>query len=289
MNATKHSDTIVIQTFRNHNIPDWIKRCVDSVKSWASLHGHDYSLAGDEFFDLCGPDYLARGNKNPQAITNLARLVATRQRLDAGYQRVIWMDADVFVFNPMELLFEFPVEDLTTGYAFGRELWLFRQPSGSPSISSPRAHNAATFFTPRAVDLDILIFLIRHIDAKRELVSNYQVGVSLLRGLQYSLMFPTFSHVGNFSPLLIRALAQRDETLLRWYGRACHYEQCAANLTLSQQDQITEDLMWRAMDLLEMGAGEALNKYAPKKGVHLVPYIESAPRPHRRTIFGFRQ
>jgi hypothetical protein len=114
MAPTRRSDTLIIQTFRNHTIPAWIQRCLDSVQKWASLHQHDYSLAGDEFYDLCGPEYLARGNKNPQAITNLARLVATRQQLDAGYQRVIWMDADTFVFNPAKLVFDFPAERLTT-------------------------------------------------------------------------------------------------------------------------------------------------------------------------------
>jgi hypothetical protein len=200
MIQTTRSDTVVIQTFHHHSIPAWIQRCLDSVRKWAGLHGHDYSLAGDEFYDLCGPKYLARGSKNPQAITNLARLVATRNHLDASYQRVIWMDADTFVFDPAKLVFDFSAESLTAGYAFGREVWLYRDAAGVLHAEAPVAHNAATFFTPGAVDLDMLITLIRHIDAKRQIVSNYQVGVRLLRGLQYSLMFPTFSHVSVFSP-----------------------------------------------------------------------------------------
>jgi hypothetical protein len=276
MTPTRRLDTIVIQTFRNHTIPAWIQRCLDSVKKWAALHEHDYSLAGDEFYDLCGPEYLGRASKNPQAITNLARLVATRQQLAAGYQRVIWMDADVFVFDPAKLVFDFPAEWLTTGYAYGREVWLFRNPAGVTHVTPPRAHNAATFFTQGAIDLDMLITLIRHIDAKRQIVSNYQIGVSLLRGLQYSLMFPTFSHVGVFSPALLRALAERDEKVLRFYGRACRYQTCAANLGLSLQDEVTEDVLWRAMDHLEAGAGDAINRYATEPGVHLVPYNETA-------------
>jgi hypothetical protein len=242
------------------------------VQKWAGLHEHDYSLAGDEFYDLCGPQYLARGSKNPQAITNLARLVAARQRLDAGYQRVIWMDADVFVFDPAKLVFDFPAECLTTGYAFGREVWLYRDPAGVTHVTPPRAHSAATFFTQGAVDLDMLITLIRHIDAQRQIVSNYQVGVSLLRGLQYSLMFPTFSHVGVFSPGLLRALAERDEKILRFYSQAYRYQACAGNLCLSLQDEVTEGVFWRAMNHLEAGAGDAINKYATESGVHLVPY-----------------
>lgn len=279
MSSTRRSDTIVIQTFRKHTVPAWIQRCLDSAQKWAVLHGHDYSLAGDEFYDLCGPDYLVRGSKNPQAITNLARLVATRQQLDAGYQRVIWMDADVFVFDPARLVFDFLPENLTTGYAFGREVWLFLDWSGAIHFYGPRAHNAASFFTQGALDLDMLITLIRHIDARRQIVSNYQVGVGLLRGLQYSLMFPTFSHVGVFSPVLLRAIAERDEKLLRFYGRVYRYQVCAGNLGLSLQDQVTEDVLWRAMDHLEAGAGDAINKYATQIGVHLVPYNSSEESP----------
>jgi hypothetical protein len=272
MILTARSNTIVIQTFRNHTIPAWIQRCLESVRKWAALHEHDYSLIGDEFYDLCGPEYLARGSKNPQTITNLARLVATRQRLDAGYQRVIWMDADMFVFDPAKLAFDFPVESLTTGYAFGREVWLFRDWAGVIRVSSPSPHNAATFFTQGAVDLDMLITLIRHIDATRQIVSNFQVGVRLLNALQYSLMFPTFSHVGMFSPLLLRALAERDEKVLHFYGRAYRYQAYAANLGYSLRGEVTEDMLWRAMDHLEAGAGDAVNKYATEVGVHLVPY-----------------
>jgi hypothetical protein len=274
MTLTRHSDTIVIQTFRNHTIPAWIQRCLVSVQKWTELHGHDYLLAGDEFYDLCGPEYLARGSKNPQAITNLARLVATRLQLDAGYRQVIWMDADIFVFDPAKLVFDFPAERLTTGYAFGREVWLSNNPPGVPRATAPRPHNAATFFTQDAVDLDMLITLIRHIDAKRQIVSNYQVGVRLLRGLQYSLMFPTFSHVALFSPLLHRALAERDEKVLQFYGRAYRYHACAANLGHARHDQGREDLLWQVMNRLEAGAGDAINKYATEPGVHLVPYDE---------------
>jgi len=281
------SDTIVIQTFRNHTIPGWIRRCLDSVSNWAGFHGHDYSLAGDEFYDLCGPEYLARGSKNPQSITNLARLVATRQRLDAGYQRVIWMDADVFVFDPAKLMFDFSDESLTTGYAFGREVWLTRNSAGHFAVTPPRAHNAATLFTQNAIDLDMLITLIRHIDAGRQIVSNYQVGVALLRGLQYSLMFPTFSHVGLFSPELLRALVERNEKLLEFYARVYRYQACAANLGLSKQ--ITEGVIWQAMDNLEASAGDAINKYAIEIGMHLIPYTETSLSSQRWLVGRFNE
>jgi hypothetical protein len=271
MAHAKRSDTIVIQTFRRHDIPAWIQRCLDSVAGWARRHGHDHVLAGDEFYALCGPDYLARGNKNPRAITNLARLVATRQYLDAGYRNVIWMDADVFVFDPDRLVFDFMPEQLGTGYAFGREVWVRDLGGGQFQVSTPMVHNAAMFFTREAVDLDMLITLIRHIDAHREGVSNFHVGVRLLRGLQYSLMFPTFSHVALFSPMLTRGLVEDRHDLLRRYGETYAYPVAAANLCLSVQERVTEELIWQAMDRLEKSGGEAINVHATHAGVHLIP------------------
>jgi len=239
--------------------------------------------------NLCGPEYLARGKKNPQAITNLARLVATRHHLDAGYRRVIWMDADVFVFDPARLVFDFPAESLTTGYAFGREVWVYRDAVGVTHVAAPVPHNAATFFTQGAVDLDMLITLIRHIDAKREIVSNFQVGVRLLRGLQYSLMFPTFSHIAVFSPVLLRALVERDEKTLRTYGQAYRYQACAGNLGLSLEEEITEKVLWQAMDRLDAGTGDAINKYATESDVHLVPYdCETSIADHSSTFTKLR-
>lgn len=265
------SDTIVIQSFRDHSVPRWIQTCLDSVRNWAALFGHDYELSGDEFYDLCGPEYLARGNKNPQAKTNLARLVAARQKLDAGYAKVIWIDADAFVFDPQRLVLDFPSDVLGTGYAFGREVWITRGSWGVPKCVGPMAHNAAMFFTSAAVDLDMLIALIRHIDARRTIVSNYQVGVNLLRGLQYSLMFPTFSHVGVFSPDLIRALAKGDKHFLKSYGKIYRYPCCAANLGLSIQHETSEQVLLQVMDRLAAGTGRAINMFMSESEPQLVP------------------
>jgi hypothetical protein len=196
------------------------------------------------------------------------------------------MDADVFVFDPAKLVFDFPAESLTTGYAFGHEVWLSGNTPGVTDITPPRPHNAAMFFTQGAVDLDMLITLIRHIDARRQIVNNFQVGVGLLRGLQYSLMFPTFSHVAMFSRVLLRALVNRDEKILRFYGEAYRYQACAANLCLTQE--LNEGLRWRAMDCLETGVGDAINKYAIVPGVHLVPYNPVTPIEQRSSLTTWR-
>jgi hypothetical protein len=132
------------------------------------------------------------------------------------------------------------------------------------------AHNAATLFTPAAVDLDMLIALIRHLDATRQMVSNYQVGVCLLRGLQYSLMFPTFSHTAMLSPEVSQALVDQDGATLRIYCDRYRYPFFAANLCLSLQ--VDEKTIWRAMDRLEKTRGEAINRYAREPAAALIAY-----------------
>jgi hypothetical protein len=118
----------------------------------------------------------------------------------------------------------------------------------------------------------MLITLIRHIDSKRQVRSNFQLGITLLQGLQNSLMFPTFSHVTAFSLDLIRAIVNSDQELLRIYGEAYRYPAYAANLAHSIQHETTENVIWQAMNRLEAEAGGPINKYATEAGVHLVSY-----------------
>ena len=59
---------------------------------------------------------------------------------------------------------------------------------------------------------------------------------------------------------------------MRLYGQAYRYPAYAGNLTLSHQSDMSEDMLWRAMDRLEDTAGHDLNKYATETGVHLLPY-----------------
>lgn len=40
--------TIVLQSYRSHDIPDWIATCRGTVKEWAQQSGFDHVLADDE-------------------------------------------------------------------------------------------------------------------------------------------------------------------------------------------------------------------------------------------------
>ena len=44
--------TLVYQSFRTENVPQWIEACLSSVKQWAHAHQFEYCFLGDEIFDL---------------------------------------------------------------------------------------------------------------------------------------------------------------------------------------------------------------------------------------------
>jgi hypothetical protein len=117
--------TIVLQSFRTEDVPDWLTACMDSVLAWAMGNGSEYRRRDDVFFDLA-PDWVrARCGENIYPVTDICRLLWMREQLHADYDRVVWADADLLVFAPGRL-------NLATkgGHGFAHELFLGTQPSG---------------------------------------------------------------------------------------------------------------------------------------------------------------
>jgi hypothetical protein len=254
--AATDARTLVVQSFRRTDVPAWIERCLDSVRRWTRSRGFEYAFYGDEFYDLCGPEYLARVGGNPRSITNLARLEITRIKLAEGYDRVIWLDADVFVFDTERF-----VMHTDAGYAFSHEAWVTKAPNGRAQLAYTSLHNAAFIFTPQQTDLELFIRIIRHIVMTRSIGSNYQVGVRLISGLAYSLEIPTITCVGMFGPDVIDALADNRARFIRAVALFHGHRMQAANLGWSQAAHFTEARMMTAMDRLESTAGGILNDW----------------------------
>src|ERR1700737_2412763 len=90
--------TVVHQSYRTHDIPAWLRSCMQSVATWARNQMFEYQFIDDRLFDYV-PDWYRRGaGDNVQVVTNLARLLMARSLL-ADYERTIWVDADVLVFD----------------------------------------------------------------------------------------------------------------------------------------------------------------------------------------------
>jgi hypothetical protein len=271
--------TLVVQSFRRSAIPLWIARCLASVEAWAWANGFDYELHGDEAFALCGDDYLRSVGDNVRSITNLARLELLREAHRRGYDRAIWLDADVLVFDPER--FKIP---LTERYAFARETWVERAPNGF--LIRPGANNCALAVMRGEPDLDMLIALTRHVALHRTITSNYQVGGDIVKGLRSSLAFATLDSIGMFSPDVVVALGGGDPELLATQAREFGSPVFAANLAAGSHylRVLGDDEVLRAMDCLEATRGDVVNRYLTEPAPAAAPAGGMIARLARRLL-----
>ncbi len=249
--------TLILQSYRDHDVPPWIARCLESVRAWARARGYDYRLTSDEAFALCGEEYLARVGGNKRAITNLCRLELIREAHAAGHGRAAWLDADVLVFDPDGFSLDAPAR-----YAFARETWVeCRGPGRWRAFAA--VNNSVTVFARGEPDLDLLIGLIRHIARHRTIASNYQMGGDLIKGLRASLAFEVLDDVGMLSHFVVKALAAGHEPLLAHQARLHGTPIRAANLcaTANYVPAVSEPQVQRAIDRLLETKGEVINRF----------------------------
>jgi len=126
--------TVILQSHSTDALKPWLRGCLASVEAWAAHVGADYRFLGDELFRHI-PSWV-REKVAPQTViaTDLARLRLMQQTLREGYDRVLWLDADMLVFAPERLpLPEGP-------HAVGREVWV--QQSGAGQKAYRKVHNA---------------------------------------------------------------------------------------------------------------------------------------------------
>lgn len=196
------TQTIVIQSHKAG--PDgFIKSATASVKTWAAQSGHAYECIDDALFDLV-PDWCAdAAHGRMQMVADIGRLIWIQNLLDAGWARVVWLDADVYLFCPLAMNIDAP-----DGYAFGHEDWV--QPGRYGELKIHRnVHNALLIFTPAGrVTLDFYVqsalSLLRRGGPD---VPPQFVGPKLLTALHNVVGFPLSHAVGMASPLVLRDLA----------------------------------------------------------------------------------
>lgn len=110
--------TAIIQSAapRRH---DWVDTCLASVRSWAE-NRFDYFFEGDELFARVAPAHREAllKHRDMAPLSDLARLMWAKELLEKGYQRVVWLDSDVFIFDPERF-----TTDLPTETSFCQETW----------------------------------------------------------------------------------------------------------------------------------------------------------------------
>jgi hypothetical protein len=249
--------TLVVQSYRTHDVPAWIGRCLVSVKAWADLRGYDYLLTDDSAFALCGPEYLARVGDNKRSITNLCRLELLRRAHSDGYDRAVWVDADVFVCAPDRFTI-----DHVGRYAFARETFIY--PAGGRRwIANSTVNNCTIVVRRGEPDLDFLIVATRHVAMHRQIRHNFQVGVNLVKGLHNSLDYELLDNVGMFGPAIVLALAAGNSYLLNAQARLHGTPVFAMNLCAATdyRPSVSESNACAAIDALERTAGGIVNDW----------------------------
>ncbi len=224
--------TLVFQSWRTSGGPGWVQTCLASVASGAEGRGHGYRLIGDELFDVLPAWYRDKTVGRPMIAADLARLLTARELLDAGAaERVVWLDADVLVFDPGRLVLP------PTPYAFGREVWIQRDARGKLRAYR-KVHNALCVFERGNPVLDFLAH------ATESMVGRYQeplpatvVGPRLLGHLHNLVQFPLVGAVGSLGPLVLQDVLAGGGPALALHRRKQDGPLCGANLCASMVGQ----------------------------------------------------
>ena len=185
-------------------------------------------MLDDKFFEPIGPALKEKLSHRLPVLADLARLYAAKSALEA-YDRVVWLDADTYLFAPDILSVE--IEDT---FAIGEETWIEEQENGR---LKPRRnlHNAVMVI--RRGD-PVLPFLIRCTERiltriDRDTVAPQIVGPKLLGALNSIADFSVIQTVGAFSPLVIRDIAAGGGNALTMFKRRSPHPLAGANLCAS--------------------------------------------------------
>lgn len=256
--------TIIFQSYRTTNVAPWIDRCRETVRRWASGIGADYEFIDDSLFEAVPDWYFDKAKGAVTVVTDLARLVVARKFLADGYERAIWVDADVVIFAPEHL---YVPDDWP--FAFCREIWV-RLDSNGALVFTQKTNNALCAFN--ASDTR---FLNHYIDAceilirgRNEPLEGAEVGTDYLTALQLIMKFPVLRNVGLLSPLLMNEIASGGERLAAHYVTRLGGALGAANLCASLSGRtidgvtLTDAFFDSVIDRLVATRGSGLNKWA---------------------------
>jgi len=217
--------TLVFQSYRDVDVPPALARAMATVHDWARSRGHDYERLDDRFFDVLPAWYRQRVGDHKLVLANLARLVVAKRSLEAGYDRAIWVDADVVVFAPDA--FDVAPDQ---GFALSRETWVERR--GGGLVAEFRVNNAVCAFDRGNAFLDYAIWAHETLVRDRPgAILRHGTSTALLTRLFVAAPLPLLHDVAVLTPAMILELAGPGEgpalrELARRHGAPMH----AANL-----------------------------------------------------------
>ena len=234
--------TLVFQSFREE-MPLWIRRCQQSVQSWAHAHGYTYRFVGDEIFSHNPPWFNQKLQHRLPIKSDLARLLYSKEALES-YERVVWFDIDCFIFAPECVSLQ------QTPYLFGQERWI--QPHKKGWKIYKNVCNAFFQFSHDNAFLDFYIDtamrLSKNIDPKH--IAPQFIGPKLLSALHAAVTLPVSTMVGSASPWLMKECAEEKTMLLQRVAQSIATDPCGA-LNLSNSLIANSESTEKAMHFLK--------------------------------------
>jgi hypothetical protein len=218
------SALLVVQSHRQPLPAPWYEACVASVRSWARARGYGYRWYGDELFDRLPAELLEKCRDRPVVAADLARLRLLEALLADGFERVVWIDADVLVLRPAR--FDLPEADAL----FGREVWIQVDAAGRLRTYR-KIHNALLAFTAASPVLPFYRYAAERIVARhRGRMVAQLVGPKLLTLLHNAIGFEVLETAGMLSPAVARDVVAGGGAALTRFRTACAVEPAALNL-----------------------------------------------------------
>lgn len=227
-NKTSSLKTLVYQSFRTENIPAWMATCMKSVKDWADSKNYVYTFLDDSFFGYAPAWFREITNEQRHLVSDFARLELANLYLGQGWDRVIWIDADVFICNVNR--FEI---DKGNDFLLCRELWMTRRDGNV--IFSKRINNSIMMFAKGNDFLNFYRLACQKIVmAKKQACRHTEIGTNFLSGIPRDL--PLLKTVACLSPFLLAAFARQQYEIIEAYEQEFHDPVYAVNLCLTFRD-----------------------------------------------------
>ena len=238
--------TLVIQSHRSPLPYGWIQQCLESVKAWSEGNGFEYHFLGDELFDRVEEGLILKIAQQRVITSDLARLLVMQEMLQAGYHRVVWLDADFLIFDQEKFLL--PHDEC----AVGREVWVQKDKHGKLKVYK-KVHNALLMFERSNSLLDFYTDT-----AKRLLIQNTGslppqfIGPNLLTAIHNVAMLPVMETAAMLSPLVIKDLLQGHGAALELFRQHSAVLPAGANLCASSCDSnaLSDIELQQLIDLL---------------------------------------
>lgn len=257
---------MVYQSFRGPPPPAWLGTCMQTAEAWAAKKGYDYD--GDlDLFAFVPEWFREKAGSLINVVADLARLQMARHFLSSGYDRAIWLDADVVVFDPER--YEI---DLAPPFLMCRELWVDTADEDielgqGPLHCNRQVTNSMTMFS---ADNDFLDFYIdKTLAIVRESpgrAGRLSVSTHFLTELVKTRELPLHRQLGLFSPILKHGLVEGVPEILDVYAASMESPVYAANLCFCHRGMrrkgilVDDALFERTVEVLLRGRGSEFNE-----------------------------